>query len=144
MNELENLGVKNAKEVADWLNKDSIPDTGLYHYQDPDGVHEVYVGITNNFDIRAARHGDRFGTELTQYSVSPEGFSEGATALSRNQARALEQALIEKCGRIGLDGDASTLVNSSDSIRRQRSIYEGAVTWAKNFGNANLSDVTFS
>ena len=138
VDELKDLGVSNPKEVAEWLNRDSIPNTGLYHYADDAG--EKYIGISNDLERRASQHGDRFGTQMQEYTPDANAFSQGADSLSRNQNRALEEALISQNG---MKKDGGILENASHSIGTKRDIYDGAMKWAHSFGNANIPGVSF-
>ena len=138
VDELKDLGVSNPKEVAEWLNRDSIPNTGLYHYAADAG--EKYIGISNDLESRASQHGDRFGTEMQEYTPDANAFSQGADSLSRNQNRALEEALISQNG---MKKDGGILENASHSIGTKRDIYGGAMKWAHSFGNANIPGVSF-
>jgi len=139
VDELKDLGVSNPKEVAECLNRDSIRNTGLYHYADDAG--EKYIGISNDLESRASQHGDRFGTEMQEYTPDANAFSQGADSLSRNQNRALEEALISQNGMKKKDG--RILENASHSIGTKRDIYDGAMKWAHSFGNANIPRVSF-
>lgn len=75
-----------------------------------------YVGITKNLEQRAARH-------LASKGISIDAVP-GLSNLSRADARAVEQALIEAHG---LSKNGGTLMNQINSISPLRSIYEGAV-----------------
>ncbi|KNC67897.1 hypothetical protein AC626_07945 [Pseudoalteromonas rubra] len=78
------------------------------------GSKDVYVGITRQaINIRQAQHGSRFTLEqVTSYS------------LTRNQARAVEQALILRNPQY---------LNRINSISPKRPIYNDAVKWGNNF-----------
>lgn len=72
-------------------------------YQSVNAAGDVqYVGITNNFEQRAAQHAARFGIEKIP----------GLSNLARADAQAVEQALIEMHGI----GNAGTLLNKINSI----------------------------
>ncbi|MEQ1906665.1 MAG: hypothetical protein ABL888_20940, partial [Pirellulaceae bacterium] len=55
------------------------------------------------------------------------------TAVTRNQARAIEQALINGGGKKG-----KKLLNEIDSIRNGRDILPGALEWATNWLKNNF------
>lgn len=74
----------------------------------------VYVGITSNLARRAAEHG--------------EVLTEIVGALTRNQARGVEQALIE---HYGLAKNGGTLLNKINSIARSSGLYEPAVAFGQ-------------
>jgi hypothetical protein len=78
------------------------------------GSKDVYVGITRqSINIRQAQHGSRFTLErITTYS------------LTRNQARAVEQALIRRNPQY---------LNKINSISPQRQVYNEAVKWGDDF-----------
>jgi hypothetical protein len=76
----------------------------------------TYVGITNNIARRSAEHG--------------ADLKEVAGGLTRNQARGVEQALIE---HHGLASNGGTLTNKINSISRANTIYHEAVTFGRMF-----------
>jgi predicted GIY-YIG superfamily endonuclease len=75
----------------------------------------VYVGITNNLARRAAEHG-----------VS--NLDEIARGLTRQQARAVEQALIVRARELGIK-----LENKINSISPTRSFYNEALAFGKKY-----------
>jgi filamentous hemagglutinin len=75
-----------------------------------------YVGITKNIAVRAARH-------LAQKGIAIRAIP-GLTAIARDEARAVEQVLIE---RFGLDKNGGTLLNQINSIAQSNPIYAQAV-----------------
>jgi hypothetical protein len=74
----------------------------------------VYAGITNNLARRALEHGEQL-TEI-------------ATGLTRQQARAVEQALIEQ---YGLAKGGGALLNKINSIAQSNPIYQEAVQYGR-------------
>jgi RHS repeat-associated protein len=77
---------------------------------------EKYVGITRNFAARAAAH-------FSEKGIAIEGIK-GLSNLSRADARAVEQVLIEAHG-LGKNG--GTLLNKINSIAKDNSIYADAL-----------------
>lgn len=75
-----------------------------------------YVGITDNLPARAAAH---FGEKGIIIDEIP-----GLANLSRTDARAVEQVLIEK---YGLGKNGGTLLNKINSISQNNPIYENAI-----------------
>jgi hypothetical protein len=73
----------------------------------------VYAGITTNIDRRSSQHGARFD-QLQQVTTAP---------LTRGQARAIEQALIERNG--------ASFENKINSISPTHSYYDDAVSWGE-------------
>lgn len=86
-------------------------------YQSIDEAGNVqYVGITNNLERRAAEH---LGSKGIEIDAIP-----GLQNLSRADARAVEQVLIEN---YGLGKDGGTLLNKINSIGESNPIYNQAV-----------------
>ena len=81
----------------------------------------TYVGRTNNISRRAAEHA------MNGKGVVPQ---EVARKLTLEQARGLEQALINKYGMIKNGG---TLINKINSIAATNPIYAKAVAWGKRY-----------
>ena len=81
-----------------------------------------YVGMTNDFERRAKEHGDRFLTDMKPAKLNLGG---DADALTRRQARAVEQAVIE-------DITLAKLANARYEIGQSqpKHIREGTVIWA--------------
>jgi RHS repeat-associated protein len=75
-----------------------------------------YVGITNSLERRAAEH-------LAEKGISIEGIP-GLSNLSRADAKAVEQVLIEQ---YGLGKNGGQLLNRINSIASSNSIYESAI-----------------
>ena len=75
-----------------------------------------YTGITGNLEQRAAAH-------LGQKGISIDAIP-GLSCLSRCDARAVEQTLIN---HHGLAKDGGTLMNKINSISPLRSIYDSAI-----------------
>jgi predicted GIY-YIG superfamily endonuclease len=73
-----------------------------------------YVGITNNLERRAAEQLSEKGIEIDAI--------EGLTNLSRVDARAVEQVLIEEYG-----GPGNQLLNKINSIAQNNAIYEQSI-----------------
>ncbi|SEF64252.1 RHS repeat-associated core domain-containing protein [Eubacterium ruminantium] len=72
----------------------------------------VYVGITKDLKIRQYQHGERFDV-LNEITTEP---------LTRRQARAIEQVLIE---------DNPQFSNKINSISPKRDWYNDAISWAR-------------
>ena len=89
-------------------------DTRVY-YGIKDGKKD-YVGITNDIARRQAQHGDRFD-RLIEITDEP---------LTRRQARAIEQVLIE---------DNPQFSNKINSISSKRDWYDDATDWARKWLN---------
>jgi RHS repeat-associated protein len=75
-----------------------------------------YVGITNNLEARAAAH-------LAQRGITIDAIP-GLRNLSRVDARAVEQVLIE---RYGLGKNGGTLFNKINSVSESNPIYQQAI-----------------
>lgn len=82
----------------------------------PDGSVQ-YVGITDNIEARAAAHLAQKGIDI-QSIPGPQG-------ISREDARAVEQVLIEYNG-LGKNG--GSLLNKINSIATTNPIYAGALS----------------
>ncbi|AHK47396.1 YD repeat containing protein (plasmid) [Ensifer adhaerens OV14] len=76
----------------------------------------VYVGITNNLERRAAQHLGSKGIAIDRIP--------GMQNLSRADARAVEQTLIEHFGKVK---DGGSLLNKINSISPSNPIYNGAL-----------------
>ncbi|HUT18233.1 MAG TPA: RHS repeat-associated core domain-containing protein, partial [Anaerolineae bacterium] len=95
----------------------SVETGGNTVYQSVNKAGQVdYVGITGNFEQRAAAH-----LRLDALRIRP---IQGLEALSRADARAVEQVLIEWHG-LGRNG--GTLLNKINSIATSNPIYESAI-----------------
>ncbi len=77
----------------------------------------IYIGITNNLERRAAEH-------LAKKGIIIDGIP-GLTNLSRADARAVEQVLIEAHG---LSKNGGTLINKINSIAKTNPRYADALT----------------
>ncbi len=88
--------------------------TTVYQSVAADGAVQ-YVGITDNLEARAAAH-------LAEKGISIEPI-EGLTNIAREDARAVEQVLIE---RYGLGRNGGTLLNKINSIAQSNPIYQAA------------------
>jgi hypothetical protein len=77
----------------------------------------VYVGVSNDTARRAAEHGESFVLQ----SITN-------TPLTRNEARALEQLIIE---------NNSQFENLRNSISPLRDIYDDALNWARDFASTS-------
>ena len=79
----------------------------------------IYVGITKNFAVRKSQHASRINiTPIIQ-------------SITRSDARAIEQRLIET---IGLSKNGGTLLNKINSIAQGNPIYAAAIQKAKALG----------
>ena len=76
----------------------------------------IYVGITDNFVVRATTHTRERGLSIQAI--------DGLTGIARTEARAIEQALIE---RFGLGSQGGTLLNKINSIATSNSKYVDAI-----------------
>ena len=95
------------------VNSTTASTVGVTVYRSINAAGDVqYVGITNNLARRITEHASRF-------DIQPI-----ITGLSRAEARAVEQALIEHHGLIRNGG---TLLNRINSIARTNPIYEQAI-----------------
>ncbi len=102
-----------------WLNKGKN-DNSVYFGIDKNTGEAVYTGITKQgIDKRLRQH--------IQNGKSFSHLDEQLSGLTRNQARAIEQYLIE-------NGDANTL-NKINSISPNNIFYDDAKTWAENYIN---------
>jgi hypothetical protein len=89
---------------------------GTLVYYAKEGVRVVYVGITNNFAVRAATHLRKKGIQIEKIP--------GFANLSRSDARAVEQVLIE---HFGLGKNGGSLINRINSISEKRPHYGAAL-----------------
>ncbi len=112
-------GPKVVDEVADEA-KNAVPNPGkttVYSSTAKDGTVQ-YVGITDNIEARAAAHMDKKGIEISPIP--------GLQGISRSDARAVEQVLIEYNGfahKVGANGEKGTLLNLINSISTKNPIY---------------------
>jgi len=102
----ENSNADGAKEVVPNPGK-----TAVYSSTAEDGTVQ-YVGITDNLEARSAAHLSQKGIEIDAIP--------GLQNISRSDARAVEQVLIEYNG-LGKDGDS--LINKINSISTANPIY---------------------
>ena len=86
----------------------------VVYYGMKDGK-RVYVGITKNVNVREKQHGVRFDYLDV---ITPE-------KMTRRQARAIEQVLIEK--------NRKTFQNIINSISKKRSWYKEAIKWGESW-----------
>jgi RHS repeat-associated protein len=86
------------------------------------GGRDCYVGITKNLAKRQAQHGPRFKIE------------ELIGELTRNQARAIEQSLIESARALGRNYHN---LRNSISPTRAKEFYKGAKAWAEEYLKKN-------
>ena len=86
-------------------------DTTVYNSTNSQGITD-YLGITNNLQRRAAEHFRDKGIMITPIP--------GMSKLSRNDARAVEQVLIEYHG---LSKNGGTLMNRINSIAKSNPVY---------------------
>ncbi|PQQ68298.1 hypothetical protein B9R14_08450 [Acetivibrio saccincola] len=106
-------------ETLKWLNKGDADNVVYYGVKDGEAV---YTGITKQ-DL---------AKRLYQHNYGPKGkgldyLEEKVSGLTRNQARAIEQYLIE-------NGPANAM-NQINSISPNSPYYNEALIWAKNFLN---------
>lgn len=87
----------------------------VYHSVNAEGK-TIYVGITNNLERRAAEH-------LSSKGISIDAIP-GLRNLSRADAKAVEQVLIETHG---LRKNGGTLINKINSIATTNPAYAGAL-----------------
>lgn len=112
-------GAEIAEDTLKWLNKGN-PDTIVYYGIKDGGA--VYTGITKQ----------ALAKRLYQHNYGPKGkgldyLENQLSGLTRNQARAIEQYLIEK-------GSANAL-NKVNSISPKSQYYGEALKWAEKFIN---------
>ena len=96
--------------------EDVAGTTSVYSAVNPQTGETVYVGITDNFEARAAAH-------LRQKGIMIQRIPE-LQNLAREDARAVEQALIEY---YGLGKNGGTLLNKINSISSRNPIYANAI-----------------
>jgi hypothetical protein len=102
-----------------FLRNPSAIRTGLVSvYQSIDSLtgRIIYVGITNNFERRAAQHFASKGIAIEKV--------EGLSNLSRMDSRSVEQVLIEF---YGLGKNGGTLLNKINSIASRNPEYAAAI-----------------
>ena len=104
------LSVKGGSDSVPKSLRKGKANTSVY-YGIKDGKKD-YVGITNNISRRQTQHGDRFD-RLIEITDEP---------LTRRQARAIEQVLIE---------DNPQFSNKINSISSKRDWYNDATEWAR-------------
>jgi RHS repeat-associated protein len=104
-------------------------DTGVDVYLGVVNGVEVYPGITNNLVRRTAQHADRFEafTVLTQKSGP----------LLRGEARAVEEALIQRRLNQGLQMKTPAFPNKRHEISPLHPWYEDAVKWGESWLQQN-------
>ena len=81
-----------------------------------------YVGMTNDFERRAREHGDRFLTDMKPAKLNLGG---DANALTRRQARAVEQAIMDN-----KVFDRLANIQNAIGLSHPEHIREGAKIWA--------------
>ncbi len=105
--------------------------TAVYRALDPVSQKVIYIGITDDLTARALAHARQKGIQI---AVIP-----GLEAISRQDARAVEQVLIELYeGPKG--GAAGGLINKINSIAVDNGIYSNAI----NVGNGILKYIGYS
>jgi len=92
------------------LKNGNVKSTLVYFARE--GKRVIYVGITNNFAVRAATHLRKKGINIEEIP--------GLSNLSRYDARAIEQTLIET---YGLGKNGGSLINRINSISQKNPIY---------------------
>ena len=110
---IDPLGLKKKKttDFNEWLNRG---DNNYSNY-----ISNEYTGITNNFDRRYREHNGTKG----DIRLIPN-----AKNLTKNQARAIEQAIIHhrrNNGNLGL--------NIRNSVSPKRNIYNDVLSWGENW-----------
>jgi filamentous hemagglutinin len=114
-------------ERGGWRFAADATETMVYRSLAADGTVQ-YVGITSNFEARAAAHLGEKGIEIDAIP--------GLLNLTRADARAVEQVLIEFHGLAG----NGTLLNKINSISPNNPIYNAAVAR----GTALLRDIGYA
>ncbi len=84
----------------------------------------IYVGITNNFARRGLQHAKKKGIDI-------EKINDSLTNLSRDDARAVEQVLIEFFGLGGKKGQTGQLLNRINSIAEKNKKYAESIKRGK-------------
>ncbi len=84
----------------------------------------IYVGITNNFARRSLQHLKKKGIEI-------EYINNSLTKLSRSDAKAVEQVLIEYFGLGGKKGQTGQLLNRINSIAKKNKVYAESIKKGK-------------
>ncbi|GMO29069.1 MAG: hypothetical protein Ta2B_10010 [Termitinemataceae bacterium] len=107
-------GVTTTGKVLSKANKIKTGENVVYQSFNASGKVN-YVGITNNFERRAAEHLSKKSIEISKIP--------GLGNLSRSDARAIEQVLIEHHGL----GEGSSLLNKINSIAETNPIYAKAL-----------------
>ncbi len=105
-------GIETTADVASFLNKGN---TATDVYRGIDQGKDVYVGISKNTAVREAQHGERFSNGLETLTNMP----------TRNQARAIEQTV--------MDSKGSSYQNIRNSISPNNPSFTGIKEWATNF-----------
>ena len=113
-----------ARKLESKADKFATGNVDVYQALAPDGS-VLYVGITNNFLRRQREHASRFVISLI----------DDLTNLTRADAKAVEQVLIERYGR---KADGGTLENILNSISPKNSIYESAISRGHEILNQRL------
>jgi RHS repeat-associated protein len=105
--------VASAREVlTSGIPSEATGDVGVYRSVNPDTGEVQYVGITKDFEARAAAHFREKGIEIEEI--------DGLQNLSREDARGVEQVLIDY---YGLGKNKGTLLNKINSIAETNPIY---------------------
>lgn len=112
------IGGKEGPALPEALTAGRNAEEGVHVYVGVRQESNVYVGITNNVARRQAEHGDRF--VLQQMT--------GDGGLTRGQARAVEQAMIER---------SPGFENMRNSISPAHSYYRDAVDWGEEWLTRN-------
>lgn len=110
------------QQAAEWLTK-GPKNVHVYIGKKGDKI-ACYVGISNDVARRQAQHGDRF--ILDQVTTEP---------LHRNQARALEQLII--------DNNRKSFENIRNSISPEGEFFDDARIWALEYITKNGIQVNF-
>lgn len=102
----QTISAVKSKARADGINPNSLRNYTVYVIVKKGTIDVVYVGITKRYSTRKTQHKKRFPTD--KFTMMPI-----ATALTKNEARAMEQTII---AAYTLD----TLVNMINSISPQK------------------------
>ena len=122
--DLIDAGRRQVGDTAETIAKRADGDVSVYQSINPSTGQVDYVGITNNIDRRATEHLRSKGIRITEIS--------GLNNLSRSDAKAVEQVLIELHG---LDKNGGTLLNLINSIAPSNPVYAESLRRGKELLN---------
>jgi RHS repeat-associated protein len=130
LNHNESLRGKAGKAACDfekWKARNGEGGYTVYHGYDKNGK-KVYAGITTNLGRRQGQH------IAKKYGIARLEAVSGATNLTKWQARAIEQVLIERVRASGLSRVRNGIpIGQNNSISPKRSFYGLAVRWGEDF-----------